>query len=314
MPFNISIVLSLFNEEEGITNFWDTLKSEITKDVENTYEIIWVNDGSLDNTQQLINTILQDKTPTNFKHIGLEFSKNFGHEAAIIAGIDNSTGDAIICMDSDGQHPASEIKNMIAAFKSGSSIILMKRIQRDDSGFVHKILTLLFYKFIGLVSSIKLENDTPDFFLVSKQIGEILKSEYREKNRYIRGFIQSIGFSTTILPFVAPARKFGESKYSYLGLLKFAITGIFAFSFKPLRISMVFSICFILFSILFSIYTLFVYLTSSASPSGYTSIILFLSISFSLLFLTITMISLYLERLIKEMRQRPIYIVKNKTS
>jgi glycosyltransferase involved in cell wall biosynthesis len=306
----ISIVISLFNEEEVIVHFWKGLNNELTKLKHLTFELLWVNDGSTDGTQEKIDAILLELPSEHIEHRALTFSKNFGHEAAMIAGLDHASGDAVICMDSDGQHPASEIRNIVRSFDEGCDIVLMERTQRHDNSWLKKKMSISFYRLINALSTVEFQHNSTDFFLISKQVANILKTDYREQTRFIRGFIQSIGFNKIVLPFEAPARAFGESNYSYYSLLKLAFNAVFAFSNKPLRISMIISVMFILFTSVFSLYTLYMFLFGNMPPSGYTSIILLISFSFSLLFLTITILSLYFEKTINETRKRPIYIIK----
>lgn len=308
MKNNISLVVSLY-EEEGISSFWLNLSNELKKIKNIDFEIIWVNDGSFDKTQILIEEIIKENNK-NIIHRSIEFSKNFGHEAAMIAGIDNAKGNAIICLDSDEQHPPAKIKKMIESFNKGNDIVLMERLRREDNSFLKKSLSSFFYKIINFMSSIKFQNNSTDFFLISEQVASILKTNYREQTRFIRGFIQSIGFKSEVLPFEAPSRMHGESNYSYFSLLKLAFNAIFSFSNKPLRISMFFSIIFIIGTIFFSLYTLYMFIYGDTPPSGYTTIVLFMAFSFSLLFLTITVLSLYFEKTIQETRKRPIYIIK----
>lgn len=309
---NISIVVSLYNEEEGLSFFWQSLKESLQKENEIHFELIWVNDGSTDKTQVLIDQIRKQSTVDNIDNIGIEFSKNFGHESAMIAGIDNATGDAIICIDSDGQHPPEEISKMIQAFNEGNDIVLMRRSHREDNSFLKHLFSKLFYKSINFLSAIKFEENSTDFFLISTQIAEVLKSNFRDQTRFIRGFVQSVGFSKKTLSFKAPIREYGESSYSYLNLLRLAFDAIFSFSNKPLRISIGLSLLFIVVTIILGCYSLYMYWNSDMAPSGYTTIILFLSTSFSTLFIALSILSLYFEKLIREVRKRPIYIVKKK--
>ncbi len=306
----ISIVISLYNEEDAVFGSWLGLKNELTKLKGLCFELIWVNDGSNDQTQQIIDEKVIKNTTHNIDHCTIEFSKNFGHEAAMIAGIDHAKGKAIICMDADGQHPPSELPKMIASFLSGTDYVLMERTRREDNGFLKELCSALFYKTINKLSSVKFRHSASDFFLVSRQVAENLKSHYREQNRFIRGYIQSIGFCCEVFPFEAPGRVNGKSHYSYVQLMKLALGTIFAFSNKPLRISILFSVLFIVFTLLFGAYTLYMFVYGNSPPSGYTSIILLLTFSFSMLFLTITILSLYFEKAIQEMRHRPIYIIK----
>lgn len=309
----VSIVLSLFNEEKNVSKIWSDIEIELLKLTDYDFELIWVNDGSLDSTQSIIDQVAQNNVNENISNTSIEFSKNFGHEAAMIAGIDHSEGDVIICMDADGQHPPKKIKEMIHAASKGAEIVLMERIKLENHNLLKKFFSFLFYKTINLLSSIKFHNNSTDFFLISQRVSKILKLNYRDKNRFIRGFIQSTGFTTEILHFKATARTYGNSKYSYLSLFKLAFNAFFAFSFKPLHLSVILSIIFISFTLVLGIYTLYNYFSTSTVPSGYTTILLFLSISFSLLFFTLSILSLYFEKAIIEIRQRPIYIVKNIT-
>lgn len=310
---SISIVISLFNEEKGIVHFWNSLKEVLNNMSEKiNFELLWVNDGSTDNTQKLIDNIRKDNSSDNIKSISIEFSKNFGHESAMIAGVDNASGDAIICIDSDGQHPPKEIPKMIEIFNQGSDIVLMQRLEREDNSFVKKKLSIFFYKIINFLSVIKFEKNSTDFFLISKRVGDILTSNFRDQNRFIRGFIQSLGFNKSKISFKAPARLYGESNYSYLSLLKLAFNAIFSFSNKPLRISVFLSVFFIIFTLVMVSYTLYTYLYGEEAPSGYNTIIIFMSASFSILFVTLSILSLYFEKLIQEIRKRPIYIIKDK--
>lgn len=311
-PMSISLVISLYNEEAGAYRFWTDLRNALTALDKYRFEVIWVNDGSKDGTQEIINRILSENGPANITHQPIEFSRNFGHEAAIIAGIDHAHGDAVLCMDSDGQHPPLQIGPMIRAFEEGNDIVLMERVSRDDNGFIKNLLSSAFYRCINLLSAIRFENNATDFFLISSEVAGVLRSNYRERNRFIRGFIQSIGFKSTKLPFEAPARQFGTSNYSLLKLVKLAVNAIFTFSSVPLRISIFFSIAFILLTTLLGGYSLYMYLYGTAPPSGYTTIVLFLSFSFSLLFFTLAILSAYFEKMIQETRSRPVYIIKKR--
>ncbi|GAA4108401.1 glycosyltransferase family 2 protein [Aquimarina addita] len=308
----VSIVVSLFNEIEGVHHFWNSLKEVLNKEKHVHFELIWVNDGSTDGTQEVIDQIRKESVFDNVDMVSIEFSKNFGHESAMIAGIDHASGNAIICIDSDGQHPPEEIPKMITLYNEGNDIVLMQRLLREDNSFLKQKFSAFFYRMINALSAIKFEENSTDFFLISKQIKGILKSNFRDQSRFIRGFIQSVGFSKKIITFTAPARLYGESHYSYLSLLKLSINAIFSFSNKPLRISIFLSILFVLFTTGMIGYTTYTYLYGSEAPSGYNTIIIFMSASFSILFITLSILSLYFEKIIQEIRKRPIYIIKQK--
>lgn len=307
----ISIVISVFNEAEGLTHFWSDLKSELLQISNHSFEIIWVNDGSADSSQSTINLLLQDSAD-RITHQSIEFSKNFGHEAAMIAGIDHAKGDAIICLDADLQHPPSKIAELLERYKGGADIVLTERTSRGDNGAFKRVLSKVFYKTINWMSTFRFQENSTDFFLISRKVSRVLRSNFRERNRFIRGFIQTIGFNKSVVHYEAPAREHGTTSYSYRGLLRLAFNAIFAFSNKPLRLSLTVTLIFILMTIILGTYSLGVYFFGEDPPSGYTTIILFLSVSFTILFFLLTILFLYFEKALEEMRQRPIYIIKEK--
>lgn len=306
----ISLVLSVYNEEEGILHFYNSLRDELKLLNTFDFELVWVNDGSADNSQKLIDSIKLNEAVENIKHTAIQFSKNFGHEAAMIAGIDNSKGEAIICMDSDGQHPPKKIPEILQAYSQGVDIVLMERTRREDGSKLKKFFSGLFYGLLNKLSAFEFNKNSTDFFMITRQVSEVLGSAFRERSRYIRGFIQSIGFEKRIIEFEAPNRMHGESSYSFFKLFKLAFNAIFAFSNKPLRLGIITSVGFTIFTILFGSYTLGMYIFSEQVPSGYTSIVLFMAIAFTTLSVTITILSLYFEKALEEIRQRPIYIIK----
>lgn len=303
----------MFNEESGIAFFAKQLTSELIKLTHYKFEILWINDGSADATQQNIEKAC-NSNEKNVSHLFIQFSRNYGHEAAMTAGVDNANGEAIICMDADGQHPPSELLNMLMAFEDGNDVILMQRTDREDHGTIKQSFSQLFYSLINALSEVKFQKNASDFFLISKNIAEILKDNFRDNNRFLRGFIQEVGFNKKTLEYVAPKREFGKSSYSFFKLIKLAFNVIFAFSNKPLRIVILISICFFLFTIFFGCYSLVQYFISDSIPSGYTSIIFFISLSFSLMFLVLTILSVYFEKTIMEIKKRPIYIIKKMES
>jgi polyisoprenyl-phosphate glycosyltransferase len=307
----ITVVISLFNEEEGVEAFWQQLHDFMNEHKYWFFELIWVNDGSKDKTQQKINNLtdLVD-LQSNYSHKTIEFSRNFGHEAAMIAGIDYSEKDLVICMDADSQHPVTIIKKMVEKHLEGNDIVLAIRKDRADHGFMNKMLSRSFYNLINKFSEVYLTPNSSDFFLISRKIKEILKSNYREHNRLIRGFIQSIGFEIGKVEYIAPAREAGKSKYSIRKLASLALNSLFAFSNKPLRISLFMSFIFIGFSLILIFYSLFKFFTDSTVPSGYTTLIIFVSISFAIFFFTFSVFLMYFEKTLTEVRNRPLYIIK----
>lgn len=300
----LSVIVSVYNEEKALYKFY----YEIIKVLENItwdYEIIFVNDGSKD--KSLI--ILKEFSAKNNKVKVINFSKNFGHEAAMIAGIDNSNSDAIICMDADLQHPPKLIPEIILGIEDGKDVITMVRTQNRSAGVIKNITSFGFYWFINKISDIYLEPNASDFFAISKRVVEVLKTNYREHTRFLRGYIQNLGFHKMIITYEAQPRIAGESKYSLKKLFIFSINTILCFSNFPLKIG-TFSgaICsFLGIALLF--YTLF---TRSEAPNGYATIVIFQCFMFAMLFFVVGIIGQYISVLFAELKDRPIYIIEEK--
>jgi len=301
----ISIVVSVYNEEEVLRTFHENLEGTI---VENGLdaEIVYVNDGSRDNSIHILRE-LKSKSPNLVRVIN--FSKNFGHEAAMIAGIDYSRGKAVVCMDSDLQHPPSLIPSLVKKFEEGFDIVNMVREKREDNGWLKNKLSGLFYRFINKLSDQKLQENASDFFLISERVVDVLRNNFRERNRFLRGFIQIIGFNKTTESFIAPKRPAGESKYSFLRLISLSVNAIISFSKFPLYLGIYFGLLFVVFSLVLSVYTLYVYFFGNTPPSGYTTLVLFMSISFSILFILIGIIGVYVGYNFDESKKRPIYLI-----
>jgi len=242
----ISIIVSVYNEEEVLNSFYQSMIDVIAL-CKYDYELLFVNDGSSDNSQILIdNFVLQ-----NPKVKSIVFSRNFGHEAAMIAGIDYSTGDALICMDSDLQHPPTIIPEMVKRFILGDvDIINMIRVNTKASW-----TSTLFYKVLNRISPFEIIENASDFFLISAKVGQILRDNYRERVRFLRGIIQIIGFKKTTLNFVAPERAYGKSKYSVSKLISLSVMAVATLSKMPLKIGIYLGLSGGLFSLILAIYS-----------------------------------------------------------
>jgi dolichol-phosphate mannosyltransferase len=311
MP-GLSIVISVYNEEEALEKFWADLKQELGKIEGVRPEVIFVNDGSTDRSEIILKSIFEQETPA-FQIKVIHFSRNFGHEAAMIAGIDASTAGAIICMDADLQHPPAKIGHMIQAFLQGYDIVTMRRRARRDGGRLKRFFSRIFYRFINRLSPIEFQENSSDFFLISGRVAAVLKNEFRERTRLIRGIIQMVGFPRTSLEFVAPKRVGGRSKYSFGNLLGLTVAAVIAYSKLPLYIGLILGALFAFFSAAVGVYSLVVYIFFATPPPGYTTLILFISLGFSILFFLIGIIGVYLGFTFEENRRRPIYITREKT-
>lgn len=297
----VSVVVSVYNEECVLPLFCEELLSVLSSF---DYELIFVNDGSTDSTQEIIDA----QCIGNKRIKSIQLSRNFGHEAAMIAGIDYASGDAIICMDGDLQHPPASIPEMLACFeRNATDIITMVR-----TNVKKKFLSRSFYKLINAISDYRIDPNASDFFLISSRIADILRGNFRERVRFLRGFIQIIGFRKESLNYVAPDRRAGESKYPIRRLISLSVVAIASLSKSPLKISLGIGFLSGLFSLLLVVYSIIMKIVQKP-VSGYTTIIVFLGIMFSILFFVLGILGEYIGFLFDEQKGRPIYLV-DKTS
>jgi glycosyltransferase, group 2 family len=306
MSKKISIIVSVYNEEEVLFEFYrETIKVLLL--IDNPYEIIFVNDGSTDGSRSTLFKLSRDDENVKVIH----FSRNFGHEAAMIAGIDYASGDYIVCMDSDLQHPPTLLPEIIRKFDSGFDIINMVRTENKSAGILKNITSAGFYKVINKVSDMKLVSNASDFFGISKRVADILRNNYREKTRFLRGYVQNVGFNTTNIEYEARKRYAGESKYSIRKLFRFSMNTIMTFSNLPLKLGMYAGGMAAFLAIIMMIYTVVSFLRVG-TPSGYATIICLICFMFSVLFFIVGIIGEYLGLILAEQKDRPLYIVEEK--
>lgn len=300
----ISVVVSVYNEELSLRDFYETT-IPILENVTWDYELIFVNDGSADGSIHLLRQFAQE----NKKVKVVDFSRNFGHEAAMIAGIDHAEGDGVVCMDADLQHPPESIPEIIGRFEEGYEVISMIRTKNADAGPVKRLTSSVFYRVLNAMSPVKFENNSSDFFALAKCVADVLRKDYREKIRYLRGYVQSVGFRKTTLEFEARSRVAGESKYSLRKLLNFSINALCSFSDMPLKLG-VYSGCFVaLMGVILMIFTIVNKFVNGA-PAGYATIIVALCFMFAVTLIVIGIIGEYIAILFAETKDRPIYIVR----
>lgn len=301
----LSIVVSAYNEEAGIESFYKTTREycEALSGKGWSYEFIFVNDGSSDHTGEILNVIAQKDA----EHVRIiHFSRNFGHEAAMIAGLDYASGDGLVFMDADLQHPPKYLYEIVSRFDEGYQVISMVRTENKTAGIVKNVTSSGFYWLINRMSQIRLEPNASDFFAITKEAQMVLKRNYREKVRFLRGYVQDIGFRRTTISYEAAPRVAGSSHYSIKKLFVFAVNTILCFSNIPLKLGIVAGLISAVLGVIVLIYTL---LSRQGAPSGYTTIIVLLCFMFAILFLVVGIIGEYIAVLFEELKDRPIYII-----
>ena len=302
---NLSVVVSVYNEEKALREFYKET-NKILEQIKNSgweHELIFVNDGSADNSLSILEELAKEDHDVKL----ISFSRNFGHEAAMIAGIDHSTGDGIICMDADLQHPPECIPQIIEKFDAGYEVINMVRTKNESAGLIKNITSSGFYWLINHISDVHFEPNASDFFAISRHVAQVLKDNYREKVRFLRGYVQNVGFKKTNIEYEARARVAGESKYSIKKLFIFSINTILCFSNMPLKLGIYAGVFSAALGVLVMVYTL---CTRQGAPSGYATIVVLLCFMFAMMFLLIGIIGEYIAILFTELKDRPVYIVE----
>ena len=304
----ISIVIPMYFEEKTVEQAYKRTKKVFEGLKEYSYEMIFVDDGSKDNTLSIIEKIANKDE--NVKVIS--FSRNFGHQAAITAGLKDTTGDAVVIMDCDMQDPPELIPEMIKLWENGNEVIYAKRkIRKGENRF--KLYTAkMFYKFLNGISEIEIPEDTGDFRLADKRVIEVINA-LPEHNKYLRGLFSWVGFKQTPIEYERQERFAGKTKYSLTKMIKLASDGITSFSKKPLKILGGFGALSIIASILLFIYAIISYIfkLNSLMP-GWTSIMITITFFGGLQLISIWLISEYIGKIFDESKNRPEYIISKK--
>ena len=299
----ISIVVPLYNEEKNIRLMHDRLVSSILK-ITSNFEIIYVNDGSNDNSfLELLKLSNEDE---RVKYIN--FSRNFGHQIAVTAGLDYSKGAAVVIIDGDLQDPPEVIPEMYAMYKEGFEVVYGQRLKRKGDNFFKKITAKYFYRILKKITSINIPLDTGDFRLIDQKIVKDLKN-MPEQNKFLRGQIAWLGYRQTSVFFERDERKFGETGYPFSKMLKFALDGITGFSDVPLQFVTKTGIFISFISFLVILYAIFSHFILERTITGWTSLIISSMFIGGVQLISVGIIGEYISRINKNVQNRPLYIV-----
>ncbi|HJJ07739.1 MAG TPA: glycosyltransferase family 2 protein [Bacilli bacterium] len=300
----ISIVVPAYNEEESIPYFYEEINKEF-KELKQELELIFVDDGSKDKTLDVIKGLTKDK---RVKYIS--FSRNFGKEAAMWAGLNASTGDYVTIMDSDLQDPPSLLKEMIRLIKEeGYDIVGTRRVTRKGEPVIRSFFARMFYKIINKMSKVEMVDGARDFRLMTRQVVNSVLS-LKEYNRYSKGLFSFVGFKTKWLEYENIQRVAGETKWSFWKLLLYAIDGIVAFTTIPLTIAIAIGFIFCLIAFIMIIVVIIKTLAFGDPTTGWPSLACIIFMVSGIQLLCIGVIGEYLSKMYLEVKNRPIYIVK----
>ena len=304
----ISLIVPVYYEEKVVNECYKRL-TEVLQNLENyDYEIIFINDGSKDRTLELLEEVASKDNKIKI----LSFARNFGHQAAVTAGLKHISGDAIVIIDADLQDPPESIPEMIKLWEEGNQIIYGKRkTRKGESAF--KILTAkMFYKTLNALSDVEIPKDTGDFRLVDRQVVDVINT-FPEHNKFLRGLWSWVGFKQLPYEYERKERFAGETKYPLKKMVKLAADGIISFSTKPLKFVGVLGLFSILISICIMLYAIisFVFKLNNLT-AGWTSLMVAITFFAGTQLLSIWIISEYMARIYEESKNRPQYIIEKK--
>ena len=301
----LTIISPAYNEAENL----DELYSRILNATENLnleIEIIYVNDGSNDNTIEVINR--QSKNDGRITVIDL--SRNFGKEIALTAGLDHASGDAVIVIDSDLQDPPEVIPQLVEKWRDGNDVVNAKRIKRKGEGLLKKITSYTYYRLLFHLSDTKIPMDTGDFRLLNRNaLNAVLK--LREKHRYMKGLFAWVGFKQQEIQYEREARYKGKTKWSFFGLFNLAFDGLTSFSILPLRLASTVGFLSALFGFFYGATIVIKKIFFHEPVVGFTSLVVLITFFGGIQLLSIGIIGEYIGRIFNETKNRPLYIVKN---
>ena len=304
----ISVIVPMYFEEDVVFECYTRLKSILNTIKNYTYEIIFVDDGSKDKTLN----ILKEISSTDFNVKVISFSRNFGHQCAVTAGLQYTTGDAVIILDADLQDPPELIPNMLLKWEEGYDVIYGKRKIREGESPFKLLSAKLFYQTLNKLSDTEIPKDTGDFRLVDRKVIDVINN-LPEHNKFLRGLFSWVGYNQYAYEYERKERFAGKTKYSLDKMIKLATDGIIGFSKKPLKITIYLSIILMFLSIILFIYILYNIFTKTNLIYLWNlitiNLLLFIS---SIILLAINIQSQYISRIYDEVIKRPQYIIKEK--
>lgn len=300
-----SIVIPVYNEEEVIEHTYERLKT-VMQSSDGNYELLFINDGSKDRSVDILLQLSeQDKT---IKIV--DFSRNFGHQIAITAGMDYASGNAIVIIDADLQDPPELILEMIQKWKEGYDVVYAKRTARKGETFFKKQTASAFYRTLRAMTEIDIPIDTGDFRLIDRKVCDQMNNIH-EKNRFVRGLVSWVGFKQTAVEYERDERFAGETKYPLKRMLKLSLDGITSFSYKPLKLANYLGASLSVIGFVYMLIVLYQKLFTTTTVTGWSSIIVIQLFFSGITLMMLGVIGEYIGRIYDEAKNRPLYIVKD---
>ncbi len=300
---NLSIVVPIYNEEDGLPELFRRL-SDALHPMKLDYEMIFVNDGSADNSLVTLRQLANDHPEVKY----INLSRNFGHQIAVTAGLDATQGDAVIIIDGDLQDPPELIPALYAKHQQGFEVVYAKRKSRKGETLFKKWSAKAFYRLLQRMTSIEIPLDTGDFRLIDRKVVDALK-RMPEQTKFLRGQIAWVGFRQTAVEFERAERKHGETGYSLSKMIHFALDGITGFSDKPLSFVTKLGFVFSGVSFLIILYAIFAHFVMKETITGWTSLIISSMFIGGIQLISLGIIGTYISRINRNILNRPLYII-----
>ena len=301
----LSIVSPVYNEAENLGEFYSRVINA-TDNLNLEIEIIYINDGSQDST---IDIITKQRQIDNRITI-IDLSRNFGKEIALTAGLDYSSGDAVIVIDADLQDPPELIPKLVEKWREGYDVVNAKRIKRKGESLLKKVMSYIYYRLLFYLSDINVPRDTGDFRLLNKNALDALL-KLREKHRYMKGLFVWVGFKQKEIEYEREARFKGKTKWGFFSLFNLAFDGLTSFSIMPLRLASTIGFLSALIGFFYGAVIVFKTLFFHEPVTGFTSLVVLITFFGGIQLLSIGIIGEYIGRIFNETKNRPLYVVKN---
>jgi glycosyltransferase involved in cell wall biosynthesis len=309
MMNTLAVISPVYNEEEVIEAFYIELKA-VLLDLAESYEskIVFVVDGATDATLDILKRIARLDSSVQI----IVLSTNFGHQMALIAGLDHCHTDAVIMMDSDLQHPPALIPAMLAEFEKGYDIVYTIRQATPETSIFKRASSKLFYRLINRISRVKINESAADFRLISRRVLEVFQSQIRERNQFLRGLFAWVGFKSVGIPFQVRKRAGGKSKYSLIKMVRFGINGLVAFSKRPLLAATLVGSTLAALGFFYAFLTVIEYFWSRTLPSGWATLVILITIFSGTQLIFLGVLGVYIGAIFDEVKGRPHYIIEDR--
>ncbi len=301
-----SLIIPVFNEQEVLPLLVERLKSLAGK-LDGAAEIIFVDDGSSDGTWELLKEYSRNEEAFRL----IRFSRNFGHQIAITAGMDAACGEAVIVMDADLQDPPEVVLQMAQKWREGFEIVYAQREQRKGESLFKRASAALFYRFLQRMTDIDIPVDTGDFRLIGRRALETFKA-MPERQRFVRGMFAWMGYPQAAVKFCRPARAAGETKYPLARMLRLAATGMLSFSDRPLRLALWLGAAVSGMAVLYGLYVMALWLFDASLVPGWASIMIVTSFLSGVNLMMLGIIGLYIGSIFEQVQSRPLYVVQER--